>query len=249
MAKMCNRTDQVKAISLNTTANSVETAPTPQIATSGIGQRVRELRTERGLSVRKLAQLAQVSPSLISHIELGKGAPSVKTLYALVAVLEIPLSAMFDGQPAIGEIDARKMGSRNDSENETGHIGSALKTKEQPLTIRSHGPVVRPDARRVIHLEHGFRWECLTPTFDPDVEFMEVVIEVGGGRPDLEMRTHNGTEYGYVLKGKLGIKIAFDNYVLEPGDSIRFDSTLPHSFWNAGEEPTHSIWFVRGRNL
>jgi transcriptional regulator with XRE-family HTH domain len=240
----------VKAPSLKKTLNTVETIPASQMVTSAIGQRVRELRVERGLSVRKFAQLAQVSPSLISYIELGKGAPSVKTLYALVAVLEIPLSAMFDGQPAIGEINAPKIAPLNGSENEAGNISSTRTATEQPLTLqRSHGPVVRPDARRVIHLEHGFRWECLTPGFDAGVEFMEVIIEVGGGRPDLEMRTHNGAEYGYVLKGKLGIKIGFDSYVLEPGDSIRFDSTLPHSFWNAGDEPTHSIWFVQGRSL
>jgi quercetin dioxygenase-like cupin family protein len=77
---------------------------------------------------------------------------------------------------------------------------------------------------------------------------METIIEVGGGRPDSEMKTHNGTEYGLVLRGKLGVKIAFHSYVLKPRDSIRFESNLPHCMWNADDEPVHSIWFVRGRS-
>jgi uncharacterized cupin superfamily protein len=77
---------------------------------------------------------------------------------------------------------------------------------------------------------------------------VETIIAVGGGHPDSEMKTHSGTEYGIVLKGKLGVKIAFDSYILEPRDSIRFSSSLPHCLWNAGDEPVHSIWFVRGRS-
>jgi Cupin domain len=100
----------------------------------------------------------------------------------------------------------------------------------------------------VIQLEHGFRWECLTPGTDPDVEFMETIIAVGGGNPESEMKTHNGSEYGVVLQGKLGVKIAFESYVLGPRDSISFQSSLPHCMWNAGDELVRSVWFVKGRS-
>ncbi len=207
-----------------------------------LGRRVRELRLARGMSVRKLARIINVSPSLISHIELGKGAPSVKTLYALVAAFGIPLSEIF-----VAEMDAK---SRTRPEPRENGAGLALpRTGESPIDQGSNSFVQRGDARRSIQLEHGFRWECLTPGTDPEVEFMETIIAVGGGRPDSEMKTHNGTEYGVVLKGVLGVKIAFDSYILRPHDSIRFDSTLPHCMWNAGNEPVHSIWFVRARSV
>jgi len=35
--------------------------------------------------------------------------------------------------------------------------------------------------------------------------------------------------------------------VLGPGDSISFDSTVPHRLTNIGDEPVHGVWFVVGR--
>jgi transcriptional regulator with XRE-family HTH domain len=212
-----------------------------------LGKRLRELRLARGLGVRKLARDTNVSPSLISHIELGRGAPSVKTLYALVAALDVPVSEMFiTGAPPIAENNAVPKASAR--------VASSDWSSEKPRTgfidpaRGSNAFVQRVDDRRRIQLEHGFRWECLTPGTDVDVEFMETIIEVGGGNPESEMKTHNGTEYGLVQRGTLGVKIAFETFLLKSGDSIRFESNLPHCMWNAGDEPVHSIWFVRGRS-
>lgn len=204
-----------------------------------LGRRLRQLRTSRGIGVRTLARMINVSPSLISHIELGKGAPSVKTLYALVAAFDVPLSEIFaESSGALRPSRASRIAKPATAD----HI------KKPDTEHGSNRFIQRSDTRRAIQLEHGFRWECLTPGTDPEVEFMETVIAVGGGRPDSEMKTHNGTEYGIVLSGKLGIKIAFDTFILGPRDSIRFESNLPHCMWNAGDEPVHSIWFVRGRS-
>ncbi len=59
---------------------------------------------------------------------------------------------------------------------------------------------------------------------------------------------HHGREYGYVISGRMGIQLGFEDYVLDPGDSIVFDSTEPHRLFNIGEEPVHAIWFVVGRD-
>jgi transcriptional regulator with XRE-family HTH domain len=214
----------------------------PATELAQVGQRLRRLRVARGISLRELARTIKVSPSLISHIELGKGAPSVKTLYALIAAFGISMSEVFQDDSANGSRQISSNGSF------VGAPGQALGVAEDK-TSQSNKFVQRASTRRAIQLEHGFRWECLTPGSDPDVEFMETIIAVGGGRPDSEMKSHNGTEYGIVLQGKLGIKIAFDTYILEPRDSIRFESNLPHCMWNAGNEPVRSIWFVRGRSV
>ena len=54
-------------------------------ASSGLGPRLREIRLERGISLRELARRLDLSPSSISQIETGKMQPSVRTLYAFVA--------------------------------------------------------------------------------------------------------------------------------------------------------------------
>jgi mannose-6-phosphate isomerase-like protein (cupin superfamily) len=58
---------------------------------------------------------------------------------------------------------------------------------------------------------------------------------------------HHGREYGYVMSGTLGLEIGFQTYELVPGDSIAFDSTVPHRLFNTGDVPVHAIWFVVGR--
>jgi quercetin dioxygenase-like cupin family protein len=52
---------------------------------------------------------------------------------------------------------------------------------------------------------------------------------------------HPGKEYGLVISGRLEAVAGFDRYQLGPGDSISFDSTTPHRYANAGDEPVHFV--------
>jgi quercetin dioxygenase-like cupin family protein len=58
---------------------------------------------------------------------------------------------------------------------------------------------------------------------------------------------HAGREFGVVTQGTLSITVGFDDYVLAPGDSISFDSTIPHRLYNAGDEPVQTIWLEINR--
>jgi uncharacterized cupin superfamily protein len=58
---------------------------------------------------------------------------------------------------------------------------------------------------------------------------------------------HSGHEFGYVLHGTLRVVVGFDEFVLEPGDSITFPSSTPHRLSNDGTEAVRAIWVVRGR--
>ena len=44
-----------------------------------------------------------------------------------------------------------------------------------------------------------------------------------------------------------GVTVGFEDYVLEPGDSISFESSTPHRLHNDGEVAVHAIWVVLGR--
>ena len=100
----------------------------------------------------------------------------------------------------------------------------------------------------MIELESGVRWERLTTTGDDAVDFHATVYDVGGASsPEGQLVRHHGREFGYILSGRLGVKVGDDEYVLEAGDSISFDSTIPHRLHNDGDEPLSAIWFVLGR--
>ena len=114
----------------------------------------------------------------------------------------------------------------------------------QPTTL----PVVTAEAREAIRLATGVRWERMTASADPDVDFIWVVYDVGGSSsPDDGFIRHAGREYGLVLSGLLEVTVGFESTVLGPGDSISFDSTTPHRLRNAGDEPVTGVWVVVGR--
>ena len=66
-----------------------------------IGARLRELRTERGISMSELARRAGVGKGSLSEIESGRRNPTVETLYAICRPLGVPLTALLGGRPGV----------------------------------------------------------------------------------------------------------------------------------------------------
>src|SRR5256885_7500994 len=67
---------------------------------TGLGPRLREVRSARRLSVRELARRVGCSASLISQIERGVSVPSVGVLYALATELGSSLDYLLFGSGA-----------------------------------------------------------------------------------------------------------------------------------------------------
>jgi transcriptional regulator with XRE-family HTH domain len=61
-----------------------------------VGKRLRELRGERRISIRSLAEQSGLNVNTLSLIENGKTSPSVSTLQRLAAALEVPITAFFE---------------------------------------------------------------------------------------------------------------------------------------------------------
>ncbi|TFH34171.1 MAG: helix-turn-helix domain-containing protein [Anaerolineales bacterium] len=60
-----------------------------------VGVRLRQLRTERGYSIRELARQSGLSANALSLIERGRTSPSVSTLYKISQALDVPITAFF----------------------------------------------------------------------------------------------------------------------------------------------------------
>ncbi len=60
-----------------------------------IGKKIMEYRKAKDLSIRELAQLSKVTPSLLSQIERGLANPSINTLKNISKALDIQLFAFF----------------------------------------------------------------------------------------------------------------------------------------------------------
>ena len=78
-----------------------------------IGPRIRAERERRNVTIRALARVIGVSPSLISQIETGKSQPSVSSLYSITSALALSLEDLFDASDA-DEPAKRLPGQRNE---------------------------------------------------------------------------------------------------------------------------------------
>ena len=207
----------------STVAEPAVAPASPGPEPSHIGARLRQRREQAGLSLREVARRIGVSASLISQIERDKVNPSVSTLYALVQELRLTMGDLFA-------------------------VDEASLAPGPPRADDAASPLVTPEQRAVINLASGVTWARLTPSGDPTLEFLRVVYDVGSEScPADSLVRHGGKEYGYVLSGRLGVQIGFDEYDLGPGDAISFDSSSPHRLWTLGDEPAEAIWVVVGR--
>jgi transcriptional regulator with XRE-family HTH domain len=195
-----------------------------------LGSRLRVAREGKGMTVRGLARYVGVSPSLVSQIERSRVMPSVGTLYAIANELGLVVDDLFRG--------------------------STPKTKGRDRSVEKdasfadiQNPVLQAHERKTINLADGVRWERLTPAPDKDLEFLVVVYNAGAEScPKDALIRHGGKEYAYLISGRLGIKISFEEFELGPGDSISFDAQMPHRLWTIGREPAVAVWVVLNRH-
>jgi transcriptional regulator with XRE-family HTH domain len=197
-----------------------------------IGDRLRAARRSHRLSLRELAKRLGVSPSLISQIETGRAQPSVSSLYAIAAELDVSLDELLFNAGRRGGVNGRP----------TDDPGSPR------LASIPGSPVQRASDRKEIRLASGVVWDRLTTESVPGIDFLYVTYEAGGASsPEHEFQRHGGHEWGFVLEGTLSVSIGFDEYELGPGDAVSIPSTTPHRLHNRGQLPVHAVWFVLGR--
>jgi transcriptional regulator with XRE-family HTH domain len=85
-------------------ADRLATAPLPEsevsAVVSGIGPRLRSMRTRHGLSLQQLSDRSDVSPAAIHKVEQGTMVPTITTLLKLAATFQVPVAHF------IGEVEA-----------------------------------------------------------------------------------------------------------------------------------------------
>jgi transcriptional regulator with XRE-family HTH domain len=221
--------------------SSEGTTPERQRLRDDLGHRLRAAREEKNIGLRELARRLGVSPSLISQIETGKTEPSINTLFAMVSELELSVNEIvFD--------PARDSGRSTGKAAPSARAGGGRRADAAAQSDTPGSPVQRSANRTSISLESGVGWDRLTAQPDHNVDFLLLRYPPGSeSTPPHSLMRHNGTEYGYVLSGRLQVSLGFDNYMLEPGDSISFDCTQPHRFATVGDDTVEAVWFVVGR--
>ena len=213
-----------------------------------IGEKLRAIRQEKQMSLRELATKAEVSASMISQIETGKVFPSVRSLYTIANALGVSVDYFFpeqqNGQQPANGSESSSQHSMTASELRDAQVnGATTLDKEFIGQTSSSSPVVPAAARPTIELNGGVTWSRLTALAEKDAEFLEITY-APGAMSGVNMSHHEGREFGLVLEGELVIELGFESHTLQKGDSIVFESTVPHRLVNKSAQPTRAVWVV-----
>jgi transcriptional regulator with XRE-family HTH domain len=123
-----------------------------------VGQRIRELRNERGLSLRALAELSHLSTNAISLIERGDNSPTVSSLHSLANALAVPITAFFE-QNSDGQIIHLKKNARPTSETagvRMENLGSGLPNQQIEPFLMTIEPGGSSTSSQITHAGEEF---------------------------------------------------------------------------------------------
>jgi transcriptional regulator with XRE-family HTH domain/quercetin dioxygenase-like cupin family protein len=214
-------------------------APDAHETFQDIARALKRARITRGMTQRQVAAAAHVSAGLIAQIEVGRTRPSVRTLLDIGRALGLSLDSLFAAELELASAAAVvKMQPPGTTDgNETNNA-----TRSRTVIERQ---IVRAGERERITLEGGVQWSLLTSEVHDGITFILVTYPPGSASSaSRQLVRHDDNEYFYVLQGTLHVRLAFEQTELRAGDSMSFDSSIPHRFENRTKQPVSGVWCV-----
>jgi transcriptional regulator with XRE-family HTH domain len=212
-----------------------------------IGEKLRAIRQERKMSLRELADKAEISASMLSQIETGKVFPSVRSLYGIASALNVSVDYFFPEQnnnhSSAESLPVNQASEMTASEMRDAKVRGATETVREFPSTKQSSPIVHASSRPTIELMGGVTWSRLTAHAEDEAEFLEINY-APGAMSGASMSHHEGREFGFILEGELVIELGFDSHTLKAGDSIILDSTTPHRLVNKSPQPMRAVWVV-----
>ena len=169
--------------------------------TNKLGARVRQLREMREMTLAQLAEQSQCHVDLLLRIEAGELVPSLAPLMSIARALGLRLGTLLDDEPHEGPV--------------------LVKSGESASTIRFSGNDPHATSSNLVFsaMAAGKRDRHMEP-------FLIDVQPCGNATPPVS--SHEGEEFIYVLSGCVQINYGETLYQLEAGDSLYYDSIVPH---------------------
>jgi transcriptional regulator with XRE-family HTH domain len=127
------------------------------------------------------------------------------------------------------------------------NMATFFKTDEAPQTSGPIPHVARASDDGHIAIAASHRAYKLLSRRAPSLILEPLLVTIQPGGEMEEPFSHGGEEFCYVLVGRLRYVINGIEYRLEPGDSIHFQSSVPHGIHNDGDSPVTAVWVVTPR--
>ncbi len=176
-----------------------------------IGEKLRSLRLRKGMGLVELGKHTGLSAALLSKLERSKLFPTLPTLLRIAMVFNVGLEYFFN--------DERK--------------------RRVVSIVRRNERMRFPDRPGTNDISYFF--ECLDyPATEKKInaffaDFQDLAVD------KVKPHQHAGVEFLYLLAGELNLKIASEEFQLETGDAIYFDSAVQHSYRRLSKKACNAL--------
>jgi transcriptional regulator with XRE-family HTH domain len=179
----------------------------------GLGRKVRTIREAKRLSAEQVAEKASLTPILLSQIESEAVTPPVATLLKIANALGVHIGDFF--------------------------VDAAPRKKYEVVRKGEHKKVTRrptPEKSPLSYSYEALSFRLTTRHMEPFL--VEFDIDIDEHVPPL---SHKGEEFVYVLSGEIEFHADDEIVRLTQGDSLYFDSSMPHAFVGKGHTKPRAI--------
>lgn len=185
------------------------------MADSTIGMKLTTLRESMGLSVDELAERCACDASTIEKLEAGEVAASLAPLIKITRALGVRLGTLVDDDTFVGPVVTR------------GGEASSVERVKDLATGTGTGTL---DFFSLAEGKTGRHMEPFMITVNPST--------------DRQLSSHEGEEFIYVLEGTVEIEYGKETFTLGAGDSIYYDSIVPHQLRGGSPSPARILAVV-----
>ena len=166
-----------------------------------IGEKIKALRESRQISVEDLMERTGLSQEQIERIESNVDIPSLAPLIKIARALGVRLGTFLDDQDGSGAVVCRK----------EEHTDNSISFSNNAVSARTH-----------------MQYHSLSAS-KADRHMEPFIIDINQTDENAyELSSHEGEEFIYVMEGVVEIAYGRKKHVIEAGDSIYYDSIVPH---------------------
>ena len=167
-----------------------------------LGEKVRELRLKKQQTLRQVAETTGLSIPLLSQVENNAVSPPVATLLRIAKALGVGISYFFREE----------------------------ESRERAVVVRKHERKKTFRSIQAHHGDSGYKYEALAYTKNSKhMEPFWVEFEPKKKEATSYLR-HRGEEFIFLFRGRLAFHYDQQEIILDPGDSLYFESDVPHGF-------------------
>ncbi|MBE6229727.1 MAG: cupin domain-containing protein [Bacteroidales bacterium] len=170
-----------------------------------IGKKIKMLREAKNISVEDMLARTGIDAEFYKLLEEDKEIPALGDLIKIVRVLGVRLGMLMDDYQDEGPVIHK-------AEDVSGSS-----------VMRSRNGVSRKITYNSLSSRKGNR--------HMDTFTLDVTPAIG----EISLSSHEGEEFLYVLEGEAQISYGKEKYILKVGDSIYFDSIVPHHIGSASD--------------